>query len=355
MKKARPSFLKKRSKRLLFPRNSPSACHARQRAASAELKVFWFFFSKKNILPYFLLFFCRQAAAAEKLTVLLDWFVNPNHGSLIVAQQIGAFARQGLDVEFVQPADPSMPPRLVAAGHGDIAINYQPMLYQQVTQGLPLVRIGALIDKSLETLETLQGYGIKSIADLKGKRIGYNEITGVVTVPELGTLLATANLTLADITLVNIGSALTTSLLTHRVDAVPVDRNFEHFELIEKGASPIGFDFENYGVPQFDDLIIEVNRASLNDPRFPRFLAALKEGATFLKAHPEEGWRLFLKAYPDLDNKLNRDAWDFTVPYFAADPAALDISKYKRFQDYLVKLGLLKTALPISHFAVQLH
>jgi putative hydroxymethylpyrimidine transport system substrate-binding protein len=69
------------------------------------------------------------ACAAEHLTVLLGWFVNPNHGPLIVAQAIGAFAREGLDVEFVQPADPSMPPRLIAAGQGDIAIDYQPQLY----------------------------------------------------------------------------------------------------------------------------------------------------------------------------------------------------------------------------------
>ncbi len=348
MKKGRSSFLKKRSKRLLTLGRSLWRPNALQ-----ETKVFWFFFSKKNILPVFFLVFSTHALAADKLTVLLDWFVNPNHGSLIVAQQIGAFSRAGLDVEFVQPADPAMPPRLVAAGHGDIAINYQPMLYQQVMQGLPLVRIGALIDRSLETLETLKGTGITRIADLKGKRIGYNEITGVVGVPELGTILATAKLTLADITLVNVGSALSTSLLTHRVDAVGVDRNFEHFELIDKGASPVGFDYEDYGVPQFDDLIIEVNRASLGDSRFPRFLAALKEGATFLKAHPEEGWRLFLKAYPDLDNKLNRDAWNFTIPYFAADPAYLDVPKYERFQAYLVQIGLLKSPQPISRFAVQ--
>jgi putative hydroxymethylpyrimidine transport system substrate-binding protein len=293
------------------------------------------------------------AHATEKLTVLLDWFVNPNHATLIVAQQIGAFTRAGLDVNLVQPADPAMPPRLVAAGHADIAISYQPMLYQQVAKGLPLVRIGALIDKSLETLETLHGYGITKIADLKGKRIGTNEITGVVNVPEIATMLATAHLTLADVTLVNVGTALTTSLLTHQVDAVGVDRNFEHFELIEKGASPIGFDYQDYGVPEFDDLIIEVNRASLSDPRFPRFLSALREGATYLKAHPDQAWQLFIQAYPDLDNALNRAAWNFSIPYFAADPAELDQAKYERFQNYLIQVGVLKAALPIASYAVR--
>ncbi len=45
-RKARPSFLKKRSKRLLF-RLSRTV----QQTGTQETKVFWFFFSKKNCLP----------------------------------------------------------------------------------------------------------------------------------------------------------------------------------------------------------------------------------------------------------------------------------------------------------------
>src|ERR1700749_2841482 len=87
-----------------------------------------------------------SASAADHLTVMLDWFVNPNHGPLVVAQEIGAFQRAGLNVQLVQPADPTVPPRRVAARHGDIAIDYQPTLYLQVQNGLPLTRIGVLID-----------------------------------------------------------------------------------------------------------------------------------------------------------------------------------------------------------------
>ena len=46
---AKPSFLKKRSKKLLFP-GHPSA----DRSATAGPKVFWFFFSKKNCLLAFM-------------------------------------------------------------------------------------------------------------------------------------------------------------------------------------------------------------------------------------------------------------------------------------------------------------
>ncbi|GAM60376.1 hydroxymethylpyrimidine ABC transporter [Vibrio ishigakensis] len=36
---------------------------------------------------------------------MLDWFVNPNHGPIIIAQEKGFFAEQGLKVEIQEPAD----------------------------------------------------------------------------------------------------------------------------------------------------------------------------------------------------------------------------------------------------------
>ena len=109
------------------------------------------------------------AAAADKLTVLLDWFVNPDHAPLVIAKEGGYFERHGLDVELIAPADPSAPPRLVAAGQGDIAITYQPDLMLQLKEGLPLVRFGTLIETPLNALIVLKDGPIKSLADLKGK------------------------------------------------------------------------------------------------------------------------------------------------------------------------------------------
>src|SRR3546814_3556698 len=63
------------------------------------------------------------AAAADKLTLILDWFVNPDHGPIIVAQEQGYFAEQGLAVEVIAPADPSAPPTMVAAGKADLAVD----------------------------------------------------------------------------------------------------------------------------------------------------------------------------------------------------------------------------------------
>jgi putative hydroxymethylpyrimidine transport system substrate-binding protein len=295
-----------------------------------------------------------SARAADHLTVLLDWFVNPNHGPLIVAQAIGAFAREGLEVDFVQPADPSMPPRLIAAGQGDIAIDYQPQLYQQVVQGLPIVRIGVLVNRPLETLETLDGSGIARIADLKGRRIGYNNVGGDIDLAEIAQILSTAKLALSDVELVNVGTALSTSLLTHRVDAVGVNLNFEHFEIIDKGAVPHDFDYEAYGVPAFDELIMVVRRDRAADPRLVRFLRAVREASAFIKAHPDKAWASFVHLYPSDDNELNRAAWNVTIPYFAVDPFALDRTKYEAFGSFLVNHHVIASVPPLSTFCMSL-
>ena len=97
-----------------------------------------------------------SALAADKMTLLLDWFVNPDHGPIIVAQERGYFKDQDLEVEIVAPADPSAPPKLVAAGQADLAVSYQPSLHLQVSEGLPLKRVGTLVATPLNCLLVLE-------------------------------------------------------------------------------------------------------------------------------------------------------------------------------------------------------
>jgi putative hydroxymethylpyrimidine transport system substrate-binding protein len=147
-----------------------------------------------------------SAQAADKLTLLLDWFVNPDHAPLFVAQERGYFVQHGLEVEMIAPADPNDPPKLVAAGQADIAITYQPQLYLQVAAGLPLTRFGTLIATPLNTLLVLADGPVKSIADLKGRKVGYS--IGGFEDALLRAMLARHGLGLDDITLVNVNFSL---------------------------------------------------------------------------------------------------------------------------------------------------
>ena len=146
------------------------------------------------------------AAAQDKVRLLLDWFVNPDHAALVIAKQRGIFTKHGLDVELIAPADPNAPPKLVAAGQAEYAVSYQPTLQMLVAEGLPLVRVGVLVAQPLNSLVALEDGPVKSIADFKGRKIGYS-IAGFEEAL-LGAILEKAGLTLKDVTLININFAL---------------------------------------------------------------------------------------------------------------------------------------------------
>ena len=253
------------------------------------------------------------AQAADKLTVLLDWYVNADHGPLVVAKEGGYFAAEGLDVELVTPADPSAPPRLVAAGQGDIAVSYQPTLYEQAQEGLPVKRIGTLISTPLNTVIALKSGPIRSLADLKGKKIGFS-ISGFEDAI-LSTMLATVGLSEKDVELINVNFALTPALLSGQVDAVVgAYRNIELNQLEAEGNPGFALFPEEHGVPAYDELIYIANKDKLGDDRFPRFLRAVEAATVFLTNHPEEGLKLFLKNHADIDDDLTRKSWYDTLP-----------------------------------------
>ncbi|MEP1209686.1 MAG: ABC transporter substrate-binding protein [Rhizobiaceae bacterium] len=294
-----------------------------------------------------------SALSAEKLTVYLDWFVNPDHAPLVIAESQGYFKQAGLEVELVAPSDPSAPPRLIAAGQGDIAISYQPQLHVQVAEGLPLSWIGTIAETPLNALVALKKGPIKSIADLKGKKVGFS--VGGFEDALLAAMLRQEGLTLDDVELININFALSPSLITGSVDAViGAFRNFELNQLDIEKHPGIAFYPEENGVPVYDELIFIANNDRVDDKRFRPFMDAVEKATLYLTNHPEEALDQFLRAYPDLDNELNRRAWVDTLPRFAKRPAALDRGRYERFAKFMKDSGLIKEIVPLDSYTAEL-
>lgn len=292
--------------------------------------------------------------AKEKVTVLLDWFVNPDHAPLFVALERGYFAKHGLEVEMIAPSNPNDPPKLVAAGKADIAVSYQHQHQMQIDQGLPLVRIATLIATPLNSLVVLEDGPIKSLADLKGKTIGYS-VGGFETIL-LKVMLEKEGLGLSDVKLVNVNFSLSPSLFTGQVDGViGAFRNFELNQMDIEKRPGRAFYVEENGVPAYDELILVANKEQVNDPKLRRFVDALEEGVQYLVNHPAESWELFIKGErKTLDDELNRRAWRDTLPRFALRPGALDQQRYRRFAEFLQKQGTVKNVPPLDSWAVEL-
>ena len=307
---------------------------------------------KRLVLAALFSILITSPAAAEKFTVLLDWFVNPDHGPLFVAQERGEFSKRGLEVELIAPADPNDPPKLVAAGRGDVAISYQPQLHLQVAAGLPLMRVGTLVATPLSSLVVLADSPIKSIADLKGRKVGFS--VGGFEDALLGAMLEKHGLKLSDVDLVNVNFSLSPSLMSGKVDAViGAYRNFEVNQMDIEGRPGRAFYLEEEGVPAYDELIIVTKRDNVENPEISAFLAAVEAGTQFMINHPDEAWELFIKGRKDLDDELNRRAWRDTLPRFALRPSALDTGRYQRFSEFLKGRGMIETIPPVNSYAVE--
>ncbi len=293
------------------------------------------------------------AAAVEKFRVILNWFVNPDHAPLFVALEKGYFAERGLDVELIAPTDPTNPAKLVASGKADLAVSSQPQLHLHVDQGLPLRRVGTLVATPLNTLLVLADGPIDSIADLKGRKVGFS--AGVFEDAILRRMLAGHNMTLGDIELVDVNFSLSPSLMSGQVDAViGAFRNFELNQMDILGRPGRAFFVEEEGVPAYDELILIAKADKLDDERLPKFLDALEAGVQFLINHPDESWQLFIGNRPGLDDELNRRAWAATLPRFALRPRSLDRARYERFAEFLKEEGLIKEVRPVADYALEI-
>ena len=307
----------------------------------------------KRTLLFVLILIIPSLAAAAKLSVILDWFVNPNHGPIIIAQENGYFAEQGLEVEIIAPADAAAPPKLVAAGKIDLAISYQPQLHLQVHAGLPLVRVGTLIATPLNCLLVLDEGPIRSIADLKGRKIGYS-VAGVEEAL-LTAILGRYDLSLADVELVNVNWSLSPSLMSGQVDAViGAYRNFELNQMEIEDIKGRCFYLEEEGLPPYDELIYVAHRTEHNKDAIRRFLTATEKATQYIVNHPQQSWEIFSATAKELQDELNRKAWADTLSRFALRPAALDAGRYRNMEVFLNSAGLIANIKPVQALAIDI-
>lgn len=307
----------------------------------------------KRLIAAALLLLALPAQAQDRLTVLLDWFVNPDHGPLIVAEKRGDFARHGLQVRLVAPADPNDPPKLVAAGQGDVAVYYQKTLHLAVDQGLPLVRIGTLVATPLSTVTVLANGPIRTLADFKGKRIGYS-VAGFEQIV-MGAMLQGTGVQVSELRFVAVNFGLSTALMGGQVDAIIGGfRNFELNQLDIENRPGRAFFPEEHGVPVYDELIYVARRDRVADARLRRFIDATEAATVFILNNPEAARKLFIEGRPELDDELNRRAWRDTWPRFSASPAALDRNRYDRFARWLHERNMIRSVPAVETYAVEL-
>jgi putative hydroxymethylpyrimidine transport system substrate-binding protein len=257
----------------------------------------------------------------ESLSLTLDFYPNPDHAGIYMAQKLGYFEEAGLDVSIDTPSDPAAPIKQVAAGSSDLAVSYEPEVALAQEQGLDVVAIGALVNRPLTSLIWLQNSGIKGVGDLKGKTVA----TAGIPYQDafLKTILARVKLTPDDVKAVNVGFGLLPALLSGSAQAMLGGfSNVEGVDLRLRGKDPVVTPVDQLGVPTYDELVLVAQGKRLEeDPQAIRlFIAALARGTAAAASNPEAATKALLEANPDLDPKLTKAEVAATLPLLNPSP-----------------------------------
>jgi putative hydroxymethylpyrimidine transport system substrate-binding protein len=285
----------------------------------------------------------------ESLSLTLDFYPNPDHAGIYMAQKLGYFEEAGLDVSIAAPSDPAAPVKQVAAGRTDLAITYEPEVALARDQGLDVVAIGALVNRPLTSLIWLKESGIKGVADLKGKTVA----TAGIPYQDafLKTILARVHLSPDDVKSVNVGFGLLPALVGGSAQAMLGGySNVEGVDLRERGKAPVVTPVDKLGVPTYDELVFVTNRKKLEEEpeKFRLFLAALQRGTAAAAERPGEATTAITEANPDLEPKLAAAEVKATLPLLSAQNGKkpygyMDPKEWEAFAGWMRDNGLIES------------
>jgi len=286
------------------------------------------------------------AAAAETLTLMLDWFPNVDHVPLYTAREQGYFAAEGLEVEILSPADTADALKLAAAGRVDLAVSYEPQVIIAAAEDLPVRVVGRLVGQPLTTLLFLAGRGIETPADLEGKAIGY-------TVPGLMDGLLAAFARANGITAyrpVNVGFAIVPALTSGEVAAVMGPfKTYETVTMAAQGLEAAYFDLERHGIPIYDELVLIAGAdiVQRKEAALRAFGRALARGLSRTRDQPEAALEDYFRAQPEADREVERAAFGLTRPCFATTQR-VDAAAWRRFAEFALEAGIVARRVEVE-------
>jgi NitT/TauT family transport system substrate-binding protein len=137
-------------------------------------------FAARNVAAFlFTLTLGSSAAmAAEKVSIALGWIPGGERTHYYVARARGFFAEEGLDVSILAGKGATDAITKVASGNADFAeAGFESLLIAKARGDMPLTGVMVVMSKMPDALIVTAGSGIKSLADMAGKKVATSPFT----------------------------------------------------------------------------------------------------------------------------------------------------------------------------------
>ena len=217
------------------------------------------------------------ASAEDDVRLRLNWMYYGSHAGFALGKDKGYYKDAGINLDIRSGNGSSSAHRLVANGDSDFAYGSCAAMVTLAAQGAPLISVGVIDAMGTEAIIVRPDSGVKTITDLKGKKLLTTANAGVNTFFPL--VLKNAGLSESDINLTNVpDGALVSSYLQGTGDAVGILGGLDDKPAEIKangGDDPITFPYSDFGVNQVGYCISTHKDTVANKPDLvKRFMAA---------------------------------------------------------------------------------
>ena len=296
----------------------------------------------------------QTPTAATKLTVGLGYIPSVQFAAFYRADQAGYYSAEGLVVTFQNEIDANLVPK-VGQGQVDLGLADGTSVIPAVSQRIPIKYVATIYGKFPSIVFAKADSGIKTAADLQGKKIGIPGKYGSSWIM-LQALLGDAGLTTSDVTIVEYpdfgqGAAVGAGA----VDAATGFANNEPVQLELAGTKTVVLTIDGVVPLPGPGIIVGTSTLGSKHDAVAGFVRATLKAMNEIAGTPAVGVDAAIKAVPDLaKNKPAQEAiLAATIATWRAPSSAagspltgsVDKAAWDQSITLMTKLGLVPKAV----------
>lgn len=293
-------------------------------------------------------------AAPVPLTVGLGYIPSVQFAQFYLAQQAGYYAAAGLQVTLQNKIDPDLI-TLLGQGAVDIGSGDGTSVIPAVSQGIPVVYTATIYGTFPAVVVANAASGIKTAADLKGRKIGIPGKYGTSWV-QLQALLQSAGLTVNDVEIQLFPDfGQTAALQQGVVDAATGFANNEPIVLKRAGIEPVVLGIDAAIALPGPGFVTGTTTLAAKHDALAAFTAATLRAMSEIKANPQLGLDAAFALVPDLaaDPELQRAILDATIATWqntrtGAALGSIDRAGWQQSLEFMSGIGLVPNPITVD-------
>ncbi|MBQ3256059.1 MAG: ABC transporter substrate-binding protein [Oscillospiraceae bacterium] len=286
----------------------------------------------------------------KDVTVVLDYVPNTNHTGFYVAQALGYYEAQGLNVTVIEPGDNDST-TLCAVGRAEFAVSYQENVTyaRTASEPLPIRAIATIIQHNTSGFIFRPDSGIESPKDFEGK-----VYAGWQAPSEAAVLEAVMKQDGADFSKLTMVGA-SGSGLDSMTNGIDIQWEFEGWAIINDRMN--GHEVGYLPVNELDSRldyytpVIITNETMIdeNPETVQAFMTATKQGYEYAIANPDASAEILAKVIPETDPEFIKESQKFLSEQYSMDSDTWGLMKdevWDGYTEFMYEYGLIDKSIP---------